>query len=127
MVLFANIFVGLTAILHILFFKLESIDFMKPKTLRRFGLNSTSGAFVKTWAFNHGFYNLFLALGLLYSMFLINTGQIESGKVLANFILLLIVGAGVILAISAPKKYVAAITQAVPALLGILFIFFSFN
>lgn len=113
------IFMGITAILHILFFKLESIDFMKPETLKRFGLDEHSGEFVKTWAFNQGFYNLFLAIGLLYSIFLLFKGNVEKGVTLASFILLTIIGAGLVLYISVPAKFSAALIQAVPAVIAL--------
>ncbi len=116
----ATLFILLTAILHCLFFKLESIDFMSERTLKRFGLNTEQGSIVRVWAFNQGFYNLFLALGLFFSLFLLHGKHPESGQILAGFILLLISGAGAVLFISSPKKYVAAILQSLPALLGFL-------
>jgi putative membrane protein len=118
-------FTLLTAILHCLFFKLESIDFMKTKVLRRFGLSEEQGAVVKVWAFNQGFYNLFLSLGLFYSIYLHHSGSTEQGILLARFILLTIVGAGMVLFVSAPKKYVAALVQAIPALFALIASFFS--
>jgi putative membrane protein len=96
------------------------MDFMKERVFKKFGLNKEQASVVKVWAFNQGFYNLFLALGLFYSLFLLHGEYRESGKILASFILLLIVGAGVVLFASAPKKYPAAIMQAVPALLGLI-------
>lgn len=116
-------FVGLTALLHLLFFKLESIDFMKSSTLKKFGLNPDQGAIVKIWAFNQGFYNLFLALGLLYSLVLVYGNQFESGIVLARFILLTVFGAGLVLLASAPKKFSAALVQGIPALIGFVLSF----
>lgn len=119
-----TLFVSMTAILHGLFFKLESIDFMKGQVLKKFGLNDEQGAFVKVWAFNQGFYNLFLALGLVYSLFLLHRGRAESGILLAQFILLSLASAGVVLFVSAPEKYPAALVQAVPATLGLVSSFF---
>ncbi len=118
MKILAMILISITAILHCLFFKIESIDFMNKQTLKRFGLNDDQGLIVKVWAFNQGFYNLFLAFGLFFSLFLFSRNNIESGKVLAEFILLLITGAGIVLYISSPKKYSAAILQSLPAFLG---------
>ena len=114
-----NVFIVITACLHALFFKLESIDFMQAKVLKKFSLNQEQGAVVKVWAFNQGFYNLFLALGLFYSLYLNYSGQTELGLLLARFILITIVGAGVVLWISSPKKVVAAIAQAGSALVAL--------
>lgn len=118
--IFAYIFISLTAILHCLFFKLESLDFMKPETLRKFGLNEETGKVVKVWAFNQGFYNLFLAFGLFYVVYLLATAKLLQAKVLGGFILLTIVGAGLVLYFSAPGKEVPAMVQALPALIGVV-------
>ena len=56
----AKIFIALTGIFHILFFKMESIDFMKPEVFERFGLTLESASYVRIWAFNQGFYNCLL-------------------------------------------------------------------
>ena len=59
-----TIFVGLAALLHVLFFLLESVWFEKPFAWKRFGVADQEKALViKPWAYNQGFYNLFLALG----------------------------------------------------------------
>ena len=113
-------FLSLSALLHIVFFKIESIDFMKPEVLARFKLNETSGSFVRVWAFNQGFYNLFLAIGLFYSLYLLYKKEHRTGKTLANFILLTIVGAGCVLYFSAPNSTLGAALQAMPALFGFL-------
>lgn len=118
------VFVSLAALLHILFFKIESLDFTKPIILKRFGLSRAQSEYVKIWAFNQGFYNLFLALGLVYALFLLFNGQAEQGIVLAQFILATLAGAGCVLLYSAPEKYPAALAQAVPALLGLIISFF---
>jgi len=119
-----TLLIFITIFIHLLFFKLESIDFMKDKTLKRLGLNNDQAAVVKTWAFNQGFYNLFLALGLVYATFLLQGDSVELGKVLAQFILLTIVGAGLVLIYSAPDKYKAGVVQAAPALFALVFSLF---
>ncbi len=124
MMIIFTLFVAVTALLHVMFFKLESVDFMKARVLKRFGLNHDQGVIVKVWAFNQGFYNLFLAFGLFYSLFLVHGDRIESGIVLAQFILVTLTGAGFVLLVSAPKKYPAALAQSVPALLGFVTSFF---
>ncbi len=111
-----QVFIVITAILHCLFFKLESIDFMKDKTLKRFRLSSSEGRVVKIWAFNQGFYNLFLAFGLFYALYL---GDVQ-GVFLARYIFIFIVGASFVLFASSPKKYIPAIIQGLPPLLGLV-------
>lgn len=103
MLIVFTLFVSVAALLHVIFFKLESIDFMKERILKRFGLNQAQGTVVKIWAFNQGFYNLFLAFGLFYSLFLVYGDHFW---------------------VSDPKKYPAAFAQAVPAFLGFVSSFF---
>jgi putative membrane protein len=60
----ALIAAGLAALLHIGFFYLESIAFTQPATYRRFLVPGDAEAqTIKPWAYNQGWYNLFLALG----------------------------------------------------------------
>ena len=60
----AQVFVGLAALLHVLFFVMESVLFMRPDVHRRFGLRTREEAeLVRPMAYNQGFYNLFLAIG----------------------------------------------------------------
>lgn len=119
----AYIFVSLTAVLHVLFFKLESLDFMQPKILKRFGLNEQTGQIVKIWAFNQGFYNLFLALGFIYTDYLIYSDQLLLAKTLGIFIGLTITGAGIVLWISEPTKKLPALIQAIPAVISTFSLF----
>jgi putative membrane protein len=124
MLILFTVCTGITALLHCLFFKIESIDFMKRGVLRRFGLSQTQGETVRIWALNQGFYNLFLALGLFYSLYLMHfTSNIE-GKLLAQFILLSLTGAGIVLGVSSPKKYAVALFQGAPAFIGFVSSFF---
>ncbi len=59
------VFALLAAMLHVLIFCMESLWFMQPKIYRRFGAaNETEAQAVRLFAFNQGFYNLFLALGI---------------------------------------------------------------
>lgn len=118
--IFVSICIFITAVLHCLFFKLESIDFMKANVLKKFGLTKDEGTIIKVWAFNQGFYNLFLALGLFFSLFLLNSEQTDKGVLLSSFILLTIIGAGVVLLYSSPKSYPAALLQSLPALIALI-------
>ncbi len=51
----ALVFAGIAALLHVLFFKLESIDWKKPKTWKTFGLASQADAdTTASLAYNQG-------------------------------------------------------------------------
>ncbi|GMU08492.1 MULTISPECIES: DUF1304 domain-containing protein [Corallococcus] len=76
----AQVFAVIAALIHVLFFVMESIVFTRPKVWKRFGLKSQADADVmKGMAFNQGFYNLFLALGVLVGVVLVHTGAVASG------------------------------------------------
>lgn len=93
---------------------------MKEKVLKRFGLTVEQAQYVKLWAFNQGFYNLFLAFGLFYSLWVADS----HGLFLSRYLLAFIVGAGLVLMASSPKKYVAALIQALPALIALIASFY---
>ncbi len=118
-------FILTTAVFHCLFFKLESLDFLKDKTIKIFGLKREEAVTISKWAYNQGFYNLFLSFGLFYSLFLLGSDRNTEGLILARYILLFIVGAGIILFKTAPKKISAAMIQALPALVGFTLSFYS--
>ena len=63
------VFALLAAGLHAWFFVLESLWFMRPTVYRRFGLASEEQARVaRPFAYNQGFYNLFLAAGTAWGV-----------------------------------------------------------
>lgn len=74
---------GLAAALHVGFFYLESIDFSSPRTYRRFLVAGDDEArIVRNWAFNQGFYNLFLAAGTAAGIVVWATGHHSPGRAL---------------------------------------------
>lgn len=63
MFIFAVVFTGLAALLHVYIWTMESLTWRKPATWKRFGVASQEEAETQaTLAFNQGFYNLFLAI-----------------------------------------------------------------
>ena len=66
MPLAAQILAVLAALIHVFFFYLESIVWSKPSTWKTFGLKTQEEAEItKGLALNQGFYNLFLAIGVI--------------------------------------------------------------
>ncbi len=71
----AQILAVLAALIHVFFFYLESIAWSKPSTWKTFGLKSQDEAEVtKALALNQGFYNLFLAIGVIAGVILVGAG-----------------------------------------------------
>lgn len=63
MVALALVFAGLAALLHVYIWTMESLTWRKPATWKRFGVASQEDAETQAlFAFNQGFYNLFLAI-----------------------------------------------------------------
>jgi putative membrane protein len=59
----ALLFAGLAALLHVYIWTMESLTWRKPATWKRFGVASQEEAETQAlFAFNQGFYNLFLAV-----------------------------------------------------------------
>lgn len=114
-------FLIIAGLFHLYIFILESITWLKPKTWKAFGLPSQDvAAVIQPMAFNQGFYNLFLALGILVGSLVATVNQ-TIGFTLAFFAASSMVGAGVVLFSSAKRSHKAALMQAVPPLIGIIF------
>ena len=108
------------ALIHVWFFALESLWFLRPAVWRRFGITSEADAsVVRSWAYNQGFYNLFLAVGVVLGLGLVATGEVESGRVLVLFACGSMVAAGVVLYLHNPRFLRAAAVQAVPPLIAV--------
>ena len=63
MIIAALVFAALAALLHVYIWTMESLTWRQPKTWKRFGVSSQEEAETQAlFAFNQGFYNLFLAV-----------------------------------------------------------------
>ena len=114
-------FALLAAALHVLIFFMESVWFMRPKVHRRFGAATTADAEARRlFAFNQGFYNLFLALGIFIGLALLYAGSdVTVGRALVLFNCACMVAAGVVLFFSAGRKMLrAAVMQVIFPLLA---------
>jgi putative membrane protein len=113
----AQVFVALAGVFHVAVFALESLLFRKPSTYRRFLIkDETEAAAARPWAFNQGFYNLFLAVGAIGG--LIWGG--DKGHAIALFSCACMAGAGIVLIASDRRMARAAATQAVPPILALV-------
>ncbi|MEO8469455.1 MAG: DUF1304 domain-containing protein [Chloroflexota bacterium] len=84
--------------IHAYFFLLESVWFMRPTVWARFGLKSPEhAAIVRSFAFNQGFYNLFLVIGVLVGLSLVATDELAPGRAIVMFACGSMVAAGAIL------------------------------
>lgn len=112
-------------LIHVYFFVLESLSFMRPAVYRRFGLDSDEeAAAARSWAFNQGFYNLFLAAGIAFGIALAAAGDVAAGRVLTLFACGSMIAAGAVLYLHDRSFLRAAAIQAVPPLVAVLAILF---
>jgi putative membrane protein len=117
----AQAFALIAAALHVVFFYLESVAFARPDVWRRFGLETQAQAdTVRPMAFNQGFYNLFLTLGIIAGLGLVATGSTEAGRAIILFACACMVLAGVVLIATSRAMLRAALIQLVPPLLAII-------
>ena len=111
----------IAAAIHVWFFVLESLWFMRPAVFRRFGLESeTDARVVRSFAYNQGFYNLFLAAGVAIGILLVALGDPTSGRAILLFACGSMVAAGVVLVLHDPRFARAAAIQAFPPLIAVL-------
>jgi putative membrane protein len=114
-------------LIHVWFFVLESLWFSRPAVWARFGLSSDEEArTVRSFAFNQGFYNLFLAVGVAIGLLLAGTGDPVSGRAIVLFACGSMVAAGVVLVLHNHSFLQAALIQVVPALVAIMAVWLAF-
>ena len=122
-----SVFVGLAALIHVYIFYLESITWSKPGTWKTFGLASQAQAdTMKPMAYNQGFYNLFLAVGVIVGLVLVGTGvAAQAGYALTLAASISMVLAATVLITSNPKAARAAAVQGAAPLVGAALIIVS--
>ena len=112
---------GVAALVHLWFFAMESAWFMRPSVYGRFGLASEEQArIVRSWAYNQGFYNLFLALGVVLGLTLLMMGDVAGSRAVLLFACGSMIAAGVVLFLHNRAFLRPALIQAVPPLVAIL-------
>ena len=120
------VFLSLAALIHVYIFYLESIAWSTPKTWKTFGLRSQSEAdTVKPMAYNQGYYNGFLALGVIVGLVLITTNVAQAGYALAIFAGSSMVLAATVLITSNAKLARAAVLQGAAPLIGVVLLVVS--
>ncbi len=121
MTVLAVIFAGAAAMFHIVFFVFESILWTRPKIWRRFGLTSQPDADItRPLAYNQGFYNLFLAVGVIVGLLLLPSHE-SAGRAMVLFGCLSMAAAAVVLLSTGLDKLRAALLQFVPPALAVVF------
>ncbi|MGO4256768.1 DUF1304 domain-containing protein [Marmoricola sp. RAF53] len=115
MLIAALVLAGLAALVHVYIFWLEAIAF-DTAGRKAFGISAADAAVMKPWAYNQGFYNLFLAIGTAAGLGLYGPNH-DAGITLITFTTACMVTAALILVSSDPGKARGAVVQGLfPAL-----------
>ncbi|APZ35924.1 epimerase [Microbacterium aurum] len=130
MPIIATAVAALAALLHVYIFVMESIQWTRPRVWRRFGVADQAAADVtKPMAYNQGFYNLFLAIGVVIGLALFWAGDAGTtaevaGRALVLFSLGSMLAAALVLVTSGAKYLRPAAIQGTLPLIGfVLFLF----
>ncbi|WP_155370260.1 DUF1304 domain-containing protein [Catellatospora vulcania] len=115
----AQVFAVLAGLLHVLIFTMESVLFRRPQVHGRFRVRSQDLDAVRPWAFNQGFYNLFLALGALGGVVAVHTGHAAVGSAVALFGCACMLGAAVVLVATDRRMARAAVIQGLTPLVAL--------
>ena len=118
-------FAGLAALLHLLFFCLESLFWMHPAVRRIFRTTEEEARATKFLAFNQGFYNLFLALGAAAGLCLLGHAHDAAGRALLTLACGSMLGAALALASGGRNYLRGALIQGLPPLLALLALWLS--
>lgn len=122
------IFALVTAVVHILAFVWETLLFQRPGVHRGvFAIPTADVPSVRLWAFNVGFYNLFIAGGLIAGVIVWMRGNESVGRALVIYLCLFALLAGIALfasdrlALSRPRGtgVGGALFQGVPPLIAL--------
>ncbi|HJQ07015.1 MAG TPA: DUF1304 domain-containing protein [Nocardioides sp.] len=82
MIVVASVFAGLAALVHVYIFWLEAIAFGKGG-YKVFGATAEDAQVMKPWAFNQGFYNLFLAIGTAVGVAIVHSDHAAGAALIA--------------------------------------------
>lgn len=110
-----------SAAVHVLFFYWESVVWKRPTTWRRFGVATQEQAEASAaFAYNQGFYNLFLAVGAILGSILFGVGFRDAGFALGLFSVVCMLGAALVLMSSGRGRVVAALIQGTAPLITVV-------
>ncbi len=121
MSVFAQILVGIVALLHLWFLVLEMFLWDTPLGRKTFGLKPDFASQSKVLAANQGLYNGFLAAGLLWSLYPL--GAPGAAIPIATFFLACVIVAGLYGTATASRMIL--FIQALPATIALALVWFT--
>ena len=114
------VFAAIAGLIHVMFFLMESVFWMNPKVHKGFGIKTLEeAAQFKISFFNQGFYNLFLAAGILAGIYLLQIDHTSAGKTLVLFCCGSMLFASLVLLVSKPGMLRGVFIQGLCPLIAI--------
>lgn len=120
MIVAGLVFAALAALLHVYIFWMESLAWDGPQARKTFGVPTSEREATRAFAFNQGFYNLFLAIATLLGIVVTATGAAAVGLTLVLTGTGSMLAAALVLLLSSPDKRRAAVTQGFLPLLAVV-------
>lgn len=97
----AQVSAVIAALVHIVVWPLESLFFRRPAVHRKFLKTPTEHVpAVMLWAFNMGFRNLYLGIGVIVGLVLVWTGDVTVGRTLVIYTCAYMAVAGLTMGVS---------------------------
>ncbi|MFF8608240.1 DUF1304 domain-containing protein [Streptomyces sp. NPDC015346] len=110
----SQVFALIAAAIHLLVWPLESFLYARPQVRVLLTGSTADAPEVRLWRFNVGFYNLFLALGMIAGFVALRLGHETVGRTLVLYLAAFMVAGGITLFVSDRKLWGGALGQAVP-------------
>jgi putative membrane protein len=118
--LVAQIFAIVAVVFHVAAFVMESFLFHR-KDVQTFMLGKPEPApGVRLWAFNQGFYNLFLAAGPVAGLIAYHAGNVDVGRALVIYGTAFMAACGIVLWVSDRRLWRSMIGQSGPPLIALI-------
>jgi putative membrane protein len=99
---------------------MESLLFRRPRVQRIMVGHADVDPGVFLWAFNQGFYNLFVAAGAIGGVIAAHAGHPAVGRAVTLYACAFMAAAGVVLVVSDRRLWRGALGQAVPPLVALV-------
>jgi putative membrane protein len=116
----AEIFAVIAGLVHVAAFVMESLLFHRRSVRRIMTGRAEDVPAVRIWAFNQGFYNLFLAVGALIGVYAWMTDHETVGDTLVLFSCGAMALAGVVLFLSDRRLWRGALVQLIPPAVAVV-------
>ena len=120
MIVAGLVFAALAALLHVYIFWMESLAWDGPQSRKTFGVPDSEREATRAFAFNQGFYNLFLAIAAILGIVVTAAGVPAVGLTLVLTGTGSMLAAALVLLLSSPDKRRAAVTQGFLPLLAVV-------